>query len=175
VGRTDITTWRGGNTPVDEAGYAPGTILTGEDWAAMDRARKAAFAKLRREKMLDAPPGSYEPNDCADLFNEAPWSENGAYIVNNYAVYRNGEGVTDHEGNVPCSEGANAWTRCCNHSKYVFLCARFKSLPAGEMARVLIHEALHVAGQNEDHTYTVSATDAPTTSQISDAVRAVCQ
>ncbi len=98
----------------------------------------------------------------------------GAYILGSYIVWRYGEGVTDSRGNVPCTI-STAWTECCTHRKYVFICDSFARLTPEERTITVIHEALHVAGQKEDRTTSFGPGDPPTSSQIQANVRAACQ
>ncbi len=115
------------------------------------------------------------PDECSALFNSAPLHMSGYSILDGYVIYRHGEGVKDAAGNTPCSSGAAAWTSCCEHKPYVFICNAFGNLSAAEQANTLIHEALHIAGQREDGSTTVGGpSDPPNPGQIQDKVRAVC-
>jgi len=138
-----------------------------------------ALPKLKRVRAntVDPDASKYEflPNTCADLFWGAPWSTNGQYLLHTYVAFRNGDGVTDPNGHVPCSEGAAAWTTCCNHDKYIFLCNSFQNLSSSDRIYTVIHEVMHVAGQKEDTNSTFGPSNPPNPSQITAAVRSACQ
>jgi hypothetical protein len=172
---TDVSSWGGGTTAPTPPAVAPGNPLPTSLASYVSNAETDAANRLKRERVDNAPPGTYFPNDCADLFLEAPWSTRGAYIVQTYIDWRGGEGVTSSNGSVPCDGGASAWTNCCRHDKYVFICDSFKNLSAPERTFTLIHEALHVAGQREDNDSTFGPSDPPNPTQIQDNVRAACQ
>ncbi|HEX8152801.1 MAG TPA: hypothetical protein VF698_06745 [Thermoanaerobaculia bacterium] len=172
---TDTSSWGGTSTNYLPLGPAPGTPLDAETGAKVQSAETDAYDKLRRERLADGPAGSTLPNDCADLFLEAPWSERGAWLVSSYIIYRNGTGVIGNDGTTPCASGVPAWTTCCRHEPYVFICpSAFNGLSATDRALTLIHEALHVAGQREDKNSTFGPSDPPSSGQINAAVRAAC-
>lgn len=147
-------------SPVNLAGYVA-------------NANQTAQVRVKGDK--DPYSNFWLPDECTALFSNSPLGMNGYSLLNSYITYRHGEGVQDANGKVPCSEGNAAWTSCCDHKKYVFICNSFANLSMSERANVLIHEAMHVAGQREDQTGTVSGpSDPPNTTQIQDMVRSVC-
>ena len=116
--------------------------------------------------MLPKKDPNYEPSDCMMLF--APYASkfsNGKWIVNQFTKYRNGEGVS-YNGQVPCSQGASAWTvNPGSGYPYVFICNSFETLTVDQAATKIIHEALHTAGLGENP---------PTPGEIDQAVRQNC-
>jgi len=123
----------------------------------------------------DPDSGFWIPNECTALFTGNKMNVSARGIMD-YVKYRSGTGVRDAAGNTPCNGGVAAWTTCCTHSPYVFICdSKFNSLPASERAYYLIHEAMHVGGQLENGTGTVTGpADPPNSEQITAEVKKAC-
>lgn len=166
--------WRGpGNEqPSDNPGTPPG----GELGFAIAKAKDLAWKRLRGDQncCIGGKP-YYTPNECTKLFLGNELGSLGAGLIQNYVNFRNGEGVKDQKGNVPCnSAGTSAWTTCCNHDPDVLVCDKFKNLSTNDGAAILIHEVLHVAGQPEDSTTTAGPDDPPTSNDITASVKEAC-
>lgn len=170
-------TWGGNGTPKNAVSPAPGTaIASGELLLELTRAKDEAKVALRREPFSPDgepdPKGRTFPSKCADLFLETPLGLEGYELLGNgYVVFRGGEGLQDQNGVVQCASGVPAWTTCCDHSKYVFICNSFKMLSARQQTNVIIHEVLHVAGQREGSGYPASS---PSPEQIRDRITSAC-
>lgn len=169
-------TWGGDGTATNPP-TAPGSPLpAGELSYEVGSANSAAARKVHGDRVYDDLSGKYiyEPTPCTDLFYGSKFNEDGWSLLNYYISYRYGEGVRDSHGSVPCASGAAAWTECCNYQKYVFICDAFKNMSASTQQAILIHEAMHVAGQLEDGSSTSGPGDPPNTSEITSTVRAAC-
>jgi hypothetical protein len=153
----------------------PGDPLSGEDKFAWDKAANYAWTTLRgdRDCCIGGKP-FYTPNECTALFLNNEMGRMGADLVQNYLNPRYGQGVKDADGNTPCSQAISAWTTCCNHDPDIMVCDSFKNLSTSAAAAILIHEAMHVAGQPEDKTSSVGPNDPPTTTQITARIKEAC-
>lgn len=169
--------WGGGGAIQQPQSPHPGnTILAGELSMELDRAKTDAQAETRGDRVFNDGTGKYEivENECSDLFNASPLDMRGPEVLANI-IWRGGEGVNDASGNAPCDQpGTALWTTCCSHSPYVFVCDSFKSLPSSTQTAIVIHEAMHVAGQLEDQDSTTGPGDPPNSTQITDQVKAAC-
>lgn len=153
----------------------PGTPLTPLQVAKLDSAKSQATAKLRFYRVPDLYPPTFVPTTCTELFENSPLGKSGIDLLLNYAVFRNGEGVTATNGSTPCDRsGVSAWTTCCSHSPVIYICDEFASRSVSVATTTIIHELLHVAGQLEDGTSGAGPGNPPTSSQINDAVNAAC-
>lgn len=145
---------------------------------AVTNATKAAIDKVRGTKITDegTNKGTFEPNQCTDMFNNSPLGLKGGYLLGSYIIWRDGTGVRDADDMDVCATGVPAWTTCCSHSPVVFICpGKFNQLSATDRYLTLIHEALHVAGQMEDKDSTVGPNDPPSSTQIGSDVKSACQ
>src|SRR5688572_20188432 len=117
-------TWGGsGSQPPSEP--APGMPLpmSPVNLAGMvANANQTAYVRAKGDK--DPYSTFWIPDECTALFNNNPFGLSGYSLLNGYIVYRHGEGVQAPDGTTPCSAGAAAWTTCCEHKKYVFICNR---------------------------------------------------
>jgi hypothetical protein len=134
-----------------------------------------AVAKALVAGDYDPSTGFRIPNECTMLFNGNLLGQSANSVMGS-VKYRSGTGVQDQAGNTPCNASVAAWTTCCNHSPYVFICdSKFNGLPASEQPYYLIHEAMHVAGQLENGTGTVTGpSDPPNSEQITALVKKAC-
>jgi hypothetical protein len=165
--------WDGNGTRKDPPDTLPGMPLAGTNKQLADQAKSNAIVKLKGDKVEDMK-GQYEPNACTALFDNAPLSMSGLEMVSTYISFRDGTGVRDAAGDVPCNTAA-AWTLCCEHDPVVFICpAQFNLLSSRARTAVIIHEAMHVAGQMEDRNGTVGPGDPPSSGQIDANVKAAC-
>lgn len=166
--------WRGpgGGQDSDQ----PGNILSPELSFAWNNAKESAWSKLRGDKNCCIAGKIYfTPNECTNLFQGNPMGWTGADLVRNYIVPRRGEGVQGPDGTTPCDSASIAlWTTCCSHDPDVLVCDRFVNSSFDEQVALIIHEALHVAGQPEDQTTTAGPGDDPTSSDIQATVREAC-
>lgn len=165
-------TWGGGSTPVTPS-PAPGMPLSG--MTSMNVTNAHSTGKVLVAGDRDPSSGFWLPNECTALFNGNKMGVSARGIMD-YVKYRSGAGVADGNGKVPCNGGVAAWTTCCTHSPYVFICDNaFNNLPASERPYYLIHEAMHVGGQLEDTSGSVSGpTDPPNSGQITTEVKKAC-
>lgn len=173
----DILSWHGKRgTFVDQRGSfygnglpnpytnpAPGGILPGPLAAAITRASGGAFNRLRNKEA------------CDSLFNDNPMNLHSGFILNEFIEYRWGQGVTGPGGTRPCDGAVAAWTTCCKHDPYVFICDRFLNLSSTDQELKLIHEGLHVASQAEDGTSSAGPSDPPNSPEIDGSVLAACK
>jgi hypothetical protein len=181
--------WSGGSNPPDggswggtgdtpNPGAAPGTILAGTLYQAVTNAQFQAKGLLRGTKQYtEDAKVYYTPNQCTQLFNGSPFSENGYSIMGEYVKFRNGEGYRDPRdpATIPCDSGIPAWTECCTHNPYVLICAGFERMGKNDQIARLIHEVMHVAGQRESQNgNTGSSYTDPNASQITQAVKDAC-
>lgn len=166
--------WGGSGNPKDPLANAPGTALSGTTSFNASSAKSGATVKLRGEKVPDMK-GVWEPTACTMLFHNNPMGRSGADLMANYVILRDGTGVKDSAGNEPCKSNVAAWTTCCNHDRYVFICpSKFDGLSSSQRQAILIHEVMHVAGQMEDGTTSVGPGDHPTSPNITAEVEAAC-
>lgn len=121
------------------------------------------------------------PTTCTTLFRNSPLrlvpkdvlADSGSGFR---AVFREAENCSLPGGQAnPCSTGSAAFTTCCTHSPYIYLCSEFFEMDATEASETLIHELLHVFGQREDNTTDTGPGNPPTTHQLNDVVRAACR
>ncbi|HEX9981967.1 MAG TPA: hypothetical protein VGF69_01765 [Thermoanaerobaculia bacterium] len=167
------STFGGSGTPVAAAAPHPGNPLDQATQLALNSGIDLADVKLMGE--FDPDLRRYVSNECTELFLESPLGRSGRSLLNGYVAFRSGTGVRDSAGAVPCNGSAAAWTNCCSHSPYIFICdSRFNEMSRTQRALVIIHELLHVGGQREDKNTTVGAGDPPNSPQISDAVAKSC-
>jgi hypothetical protein len=164
-----------GGTGIPQAPAAPypGNPIMGATSQTLSRAKELASEKLQGE--FDPELRRYVANECTDLFLESPLNRTGRSLLNGYVVFRSGQGVQDSSGRIPCDGSTAAWTRCCSHSPYVFICDnQFNQRSTTNGALVIIHELLHVGGQREDQSSTVGPADPPNSGQINDVVAKAC-
>lgn len=119
------------------------------------------------------------PTTCTALFRNSPLGVAGKTLLDEnapfHAIFRKGENCTLPNGQPsPCSSSIAAFTTCCNHSPYVYLCDSFADYSHTDGGIRLIHELLHVAGQREDTSTTTGPGNPPTTNQLNDLVREAC-
>jgi hypothetical protein len=165
-------TWGGTGTPMGSTSPAPGNALDVAQGAAVGRATTAAKNLLLGE--YDTELHRYTDNECTNLFDGSKLGKSGHGLLTSYIVFRSGDGVRDAAQNIPCAGNVAAWTRCCSHSPYVFICPQFANLTSEQQTATLIHEAMHVAGQREDTNTTVGAGDPPSSANITNVVNRAC-
>lgn len=166
------STWGGTGVPAAPATTAPGTPLTGVLDVTVGEAVDAAWLKLRGE--WDPELRRYTDNECTNLFDGSRLRYSGMALLTSYVMFRDGTNVQDASGQTPCNANTLAWTRCCSHSPYVFICNAFASAPADRRTSTIIHELMHVGGQREDGNATVGAGDPPNSGNITNAVNEAC-
>lgn len=165
-------TWGGGGTPATPSS-APGMPLVGVTSVNVNSASTTAKNLVAGDR--DPSTGFRIPNECTFLFNGNRLGKSASSIMGSI-TYRSGVGLRDSSGNVPCDGGVAAWTTCCDHSPYVFICdAEFNKMSSAMRAYILIHEGMHVGGQLENGTTTVTGpADPPNSDQITTTVRNAC-
>jgi hypothetical protein len=169
--------WGGSATTKPAPAPLPGNPMNPETTVAVSSAKTTAVNKLRGEKVTDAGTrkGTWLPTRCTDLFLNSPLGEPGASLLGSYVVFRDGSGVKDDQAVDQCATGIPAWTTCCQHDPVVYICSdTFDHLSPSERVVAVIHETLHVGGQQEDKNATIGPGDPPNRSQISDAIRNAC-
>jgi hypothetical protein len=165
-------TWGGGGTPVVTS-PAPGMPLSAAMSSIVSGAQNRAKSLVAGDR--DPSTGFRIPNECTFLFNGNLLGKSASSIMAS-VLFRSGTGLKDSSGREPCADpNVSAWTQCCNHSPYVFICDRFTNLSPSEQAYTLIHEAMHVAGQRENGTTSVTGpNDPPNADQITNTVQKAC-
>jgi hypothetical protein len=167
---TGTGSWAGSGTSKPPPAPLPGNVMNPETYSQVQSAKTAAVAKLRGEKVSDLK-GVWLPTTCTDLFLNSPLGKPGAYLLGNYVVLRDGTSVKDSQGADQCALGTvAAWTSCCLHDPVVFICPKkFKESTTSDRIKYLIHETMHVGGQQEDKDGTVGPVtrQAPTKSMLS--------
>ena len=112
---------------------------------------------------------------CRKLFDGAPLTTNPTNLILENMIKRNGEGVEGPGGVTPCdSSSIKVWTTCCSHTPVLYFCNSFSSVNALQAGRLIIHEALHVAGQRENSSASAGPNDPPNPSGINSAVSKAC-
>jgi hypothetical protein len=167
----------GSGNPKAPPSPLPGMPLNTTTSQKVSSAKSEAINRLRGEHIVDdgTGKGTWVPTECTDLFLNSPLGKTGAQLLSNYIVFRDGTGLRDSAGRTPCSEGAAAWTTCCTHDPVVYICpSQFNAAGLDARVKYLIHEALHVGGQQEDQDTTVGPGDPPNSSQINNDVAAAC-
>jgi len=131
---------------------------------------------MRRQRASDPslPPGTTLATTCSALFEGSPLGREGADLIQNYVVFRDGTGVKAPDGTKPCDADVRAWTTYGKHSPVVYLCDSFSTTNNTEAAYYLIHETLHVAGQMEDKDSAFGPGEPPNTAQIQAVVKDAC-
>ena len=153
----------------------PGNPLTSQQVVKLNVAKNKAITKLRYYRIPDIYPPVNVPTTCSALFDNSPLGKTGVEILNEYSAFRNGEGVQNASGAKPCDNSSvGAWTTCCDHDRVVYLCGSFAGASTSYASTLLIHEALHVAGQMEDSSTTTGPGNPPTTNQLTKSVEAAC-
>ena len=164
-----------GGSTVTNPTTAPGTALPSDKQMVVNQANGRAKFKVHGRRVLsDTGAYVYEPTACTMLFDGSPLNQDGYALLDSYITYRGGENLVSSDGTTPCNEGAAAWTTCCSGARYVFVCNNFFSMTSSMQSTILIHEAMHVAGQREDKSNTAGPGDPPTTSEITSAVQSAC-
>lgn len=143
-----------------------GERLSAADTRKVDDAKRLARAKLTNPR-------------CAALFNNPNYSRHNPFLTIDLSSYWNGNGVLGEGGGRPCAtQGRPAWT--FPNSLHVEVClAGFGGISERERAVVIIHEALHSAGQYEvdrasDGRHIRDPLTYPLNSEISQWVRDAC-
>lgn len=138
-------------------------------------AKNSAVTKVRGEKVPDLK-GVWEATPCTNLFLNSPLGRSGAYLLGSYVVFRDGTGLKDSQGVDQCALGTvAAWTSCCQHDPVVFICPiKFKQSGPSDRVKYLIHETMHVGGQQEDKDGTVGPGDPPNSDQINALIEKAC-
>lgn len=167
--------WRGPGSEPEPRTSHPGNPLGLKEKVKWDNAMDIASTKLLGDcENIGGKPHCI-PDECGRLFQGNPLGRKGYDLLTNYVIPRGGEGISDAHGVKRCSlPGVQAWTNCCDHNPYVFVCKRFGDLNANDAAMFMIHETLHVAGQHEDTDGATGPGESPNTNQISAAVREAC-
>ena len=167
--------WGGSGTPTNPS-TAPGDPLTPQLLMAVNNANISASKLVHGDRIFNDVTGKWEwtPTNCTDLFQGSKFNEQGWSLMQNYIEFRSGVGVQDASGQVPCSNGAAAWTTCCQNTKYVFICGSFSAMSFADQQAVLIHEAMHVAGQTEVPGGSGTPSSSPSSQEITAAVKAGC-
>ncbi len=138
-----------GAGPRGSGGGHPGTSFLADQTFKLNAAKRKALKRGALSPLKPLKDPDYEPTDCMMLFAGLEVSHSGKWLLNNFIIFRNGEGVSSGS-EVPCSAGNSAWTVSPgSRYPYVFLCDSFFNLTQAQAARKLVHEALHVAGQFE--------------------------
>jgi hypothetical protein len=168
--------WAGTGSTTVAPSPLPGNPLSPETYGNVSYAKGKAVTKLRGEKVTDpgTPPGTWIPTECTNLFLNSPLGRSGASLLGSYVVFRDGTGKTDAQGVNQCATGIPAWTTCCQHDPVVYICSSFNSLSVSDRVATLIHETMHVGGQQEDKDSTIGPGDPPSAVQISEAVKEAC-
>lgn len=168
--------WRGTGSTQSPSDPHPGTVLGGDLYQSYIRATTNAINILTEQECCIQNKPYRVPKDspCHRLFHGNPMGMGPYNLLADYVIIRNGEGVKDNSGNIPCNLGYPAWTKCCSHSPYIFVCNQFENLPESTAAAILIHEVLHVAGQREDTDTSIGPGDPPNTHQLTEGVRKAC-
>lgn len=165
--------WTGDGRQTAPPDPLPGMPVTGLASNHLTQAKGAATTRLRGTL---ADTHIFEPDACTELFANSPLEMRGIDVLSSI-IWRDGTGVKDANNYEVCSS-ADAWTMIPSngqHARVVFICpGNFNVGDKNRRAVVLIHEALHVAGQVEDKTGTVGPEDPPTTAQITANVKAAC-
>lgn len=125
------------------------------------------------------PPENRRPTTCTALFRNSRLGVPAKSLLDEnapfHAIFRRGQNCTLPNGQTsPCGSGVAAYTTCCSHSPYVYLCDSFANLTSTDAGIRVIHELLHIAGQREDETSSTGPGDPPTSNQLNDLVRVAC-
>lgn len=140
----------------------PGEVLRGALRSRFLAAHQKALNLLRYD------------DECRKLFEGNRLGLHPVGLMMEKIEYRNGEDAKSGRRR-PCKEGIGAWVPSYReHSPYVMLCSGFRHLETLDAARLLVHEALHVAGQAEDRNGTVGPGDPPSSAKIDELVQRAC-
>lgn len=139
----------------------------------LQNAKNSAAGKLRGLPLEPNPPHTFGPSTCTALFDGNSLGMAGKDILLSYVQFRFAPGTQ------PECAADKAWVRLSPpHDPYVILCPTFFDIAhqsPGAAANVLIHELLHVAGQQEDKTSSSGyPDDFPTSPQLQDVVDTAC-
>lgn len=108
---------------------------------------------------------------CRALFANSPLTENPIWLLSKIQ-WRNGQDY----GQSKCSEPDQvAFHVGESHSIQVLLCEAFSDLNTSQAAVIVIHEALHVAGQRENGDGAAGPNNPPGSLSISRAVADACE
>ena len=148
-------------------------VLAGRDSELLTIARDLASIKLRRVLIDPGPPHLYGDTTCSALFDESPLGQTGAQLLASYVRFRYAP-----SGTPECAADWAFVRRNQDHDRYIILCRLFFDTAENNpdfAANVLIHELLHVGGQQEDGTISAGPPDDyPTTTQLREVVNSAC-
>lgn len=130
--------------------------------------------KLRGEWNTDVKPYRYVPTECTMLFDNNKLGMKAVGLFTS-SVLRHGQQQIASNGSQPCLRpNTYAWTECCDHSPFIFLCDAWATQSTNDASLSIIHELLHVAGQTEDTTSSAGPGNPPTSEEIDQVVRLAC-
>lgn len=140
-----------------------GTTLEPEMATAVTTAKKVALYRLENDP------------ECAALFANNPLNKTPRQILSAIS-WRDGQYMKDGHGRNICDQGVIfAFTSQEAGHAEVYICPVFDQLDAASQAAVVIHEALHVAGQTEERGSNASGPgNEPSSWQISNLVAKAC-
>ena len=112
-----------------------------------------------------------ELETCRALFANSPLTENPQWLLSKIQ-WRNGQNAPESTCDEPDSVATHVGQ---SHNIQVLLCPSFVNLNDGQAAVIILHEALHVAGQRENGDGSVGPGNPPGSASISRAVADACE
>lgn len=155
----------------------PFQAVPGQHVARLSTVRNIAAGKLNGTRVweIEYPP-TFGPDTCTALFSGNLLGMSGKELLSSYVDFRYAPASTPE-----CAADLAFVRRTRHHDPFIVLCPLFfsgenTSAANQNLALVVVHELLHVAGQQEDPVPNQSTgpSDPPSTYQISEAVTAAC-
>lgn len=165
--------WRGDGREKPEQTPPPFLALSTQDLNRLTLAKSTALVKLKKILIEPGPPRLLGDSSCTALFDESPLGLSGAALLSSYVRFR-----YVPSGSPECAADYAFVRRDQDHDRYIILCRSFFDLSDSDRdaaANVVIHELLHVGGQQGDGTTSVGPpSDYPTSRELSEAVDSAC-
>lgn len=160
----DLTNTRGSWDPnIDEIEFPPGRGSAPRERMkdTLNAGKRIALERLEQDA------------ECKALFQGNPTGHSGIDTFRMIS-WRDGNGMYPSSQD-PCDQGlVFAWVDASSEKAEAYLCYEFQFLKKDLAAAVLIHEALHIAGQDEDQTSWSGPGDPPRSMDISQIVANAC-
>ncbi len=160
--RPDIVDGRGsfnGSGEFDGPAFLMGSDTTFSQDRKLTAGKRIALRKLQ------------EHETCRSLFANSPLTENPEWLLSKIQ-WRNGQNAPESTCDEPESVATHVGQ---SHNIQVLLCPNFVNLNDGQAAVIILHEALHVAGQRENGDGSVGPGNPPGSASISRAVADACE
>lgn len=159
-------------------GTAPGPYAWASSIPLSVRSKYSVARAIARSKLQKKPnpeiPEELEETTCTSLFKHSPLGLSGPYLIDYYAKFIYGQTLIPPGKSEPPCLTSSAWVYTTPaHTPWVVLCNSFGGMSDTSAAHLMIHELLHLAGQDEQRIPDEPGFQ-PTSSDINNKVIEAC-